>query len=241
MSHPDKERTLPVITAEIISYQEQSRKIRLLYAIEIGRRLKEAKALVPHGEWSQWLEKSVNYSQRTANNLVRLFEEYAGQGDGLPYSQALANMSYTQALILLDIPEEERAAFIDSLDLASLSVRELQKAVKERDQIRHENDNLRQKLEASRQELEETKGKASYLALMDTSDKLTFQYNRAQAGKTAYLYEELENKLKELLRTMNELEEAEPEAHASYKQMLNALLAKTQKELGPKPKVTRLL
>lgn len=116
----------------------------MLCAIEIGRRLKEAKALVSYGEWSQWLEKSVNYSQRTVNNLLRLFEEDEGKEDGLPNSQTLANFSYIPALILPDIP------------IDNISVNELQKAVKERDQIRQENNNLRQKLAANRQELEET-------------------------------------------------------------------------------------
>lgn len=241
MNHSDKERTLQVIAAEIISYQEQSRKIRLLCAIEIGRRLKEAKALIPYGEWGTWLEESVSYSQRTATNLIRLFEEYEGKQTGLPDWQTFANLSYSQALVLLDIPEEERAPFIDSLDIDNMSVRELQKVVKERDQVRQENVDLIQKLANSQKELEETKAKACYLTLIDTSDKLTFQYNRAQAGKTAYLYEELEKRFKELLQEMKELEKSEPEAHRAYKQMLNTLLDKVKKEISVKVKVQQLL
>jgi len=47
----------------------------LTNAIEVGKRLKEAKALLPHGEWGKWLVESVSYSQRTANRLMQLFEE----------------------------------------------------------------------------------------------------------------------------------------------------------------------
>ena len=43
-------------------------------------------------------------------------------------------MNYSQALILLGVPKEEREQFIAELDIENMSVRELQKAVKDRDQ-----------------------------------------------------------------------------------------------------------
>ncbi|WP_052314822.1 DUF3102 domain-containing protein [Desulfosporosinus meridiei] len=57
-----------------------------------------------------------------------------GQGEGLP------NLSYSQALTLLVVPEEDRAQFIAELDVESMSIRELQKAVKERNQALQERD-----------------------------------------------------------------------------------------------------
>lgn len=32
--------------------------------------------MIEHGAWGEWLEKSVDYSQRTAQNLMKIFEEY---------------------------------------------------------------------------------------------------------------------------------------------------------------------
>ncbi len=119
-------------------------------------------------------------------------------------------MSYSQALILPDIPEEERAQFMGSPDTDTMSGRELRKAVKERDQAIQGNADLKQKLAARKKELAETKEKACYLTLIDTNDKLTLPYNRVQAGKTAYLYEEPEKKFKELLQEMKEFAKAEP-------------------------------
>ena len=43
-------------------------------------------------------------------------------------------MNYSQALILLAVPEEEREQFIAEMDIENMFVRELQKAVKDRDQ-----------------------------------------------------------------------------------------------------------
>ncbi|NLI93000.1 MAG: DUF3102 domain-containing protein [Peptococcaceae bacterium] len=70
------ERTPHIIAAEINIIKQQTNKILLTNAIEIGRRLKEAKDLLKYGEWGKWLEESVNYSQSTADRLMQLFEEY---------------------------------------------------------------------------------------------------------------------------------------------------------------------
>jgi chromosome segregation ATPase len=131
-------RTPELIAAEINNIKNQTRKMMLYNSIEIGRRLLEAKTLVAHGEWGKWLQESVDYSQRTATNLMRIFEEYGAEqltllGDNAK-SQALANLSYTQAISLLGLPEEEREKFIENNDLDSMSTRELQQAIKERDE-----------------------------------------------------------------------------------------------------------
>lgn len=52
------DRTLPVIAAEINTIKHQTEKILLVGAIEIGRRLKEAKDLLPYGEWGNLLIQS---------------------------------------------------------------------------------------------------------------------------------------------------------------------------------------
>lgn len=139
------ERTPPVIAAEINRIKEETSMIMLAGALEIGRRLKEAKDLLPHGEWGKWLVESVNYSQRTANRLMQLFEEYgdklftAGAGDG-SNSSAPTNLTYYQAVLLLGIPEDEREQFILEHDVKNMTTRELGQALKERKQTSPENE-----------------------------------------------------------------------------------------------------
>lgn len=60
MSDPITERTPLVIAAEINMIKEQSEKVVLNNAVEVRRRLKEAKVILQHGEWLKWLEGSVN-------------------------------------------------------------------------------------------------------------------------------------------------------------------------------------
>jgi len=138
MDEPITERTPPGIAAEINRIKQQTCKIMLSNAIEIGKRLNQAKALLSHGEWGKWLVESVSYSQRTANRLVQLFEEYgdklfaAGDDGSSSNSSALTNLSYYQALLLLGIPEDEREKFILEHDVEDMTTRELDQALKER-------------------------------------------------------------------------------------------------------------
>lgn len=133
------DRTPELIAIEINSIKEQTRKMVLFNSIEIGRRLVEAKTMLEHGEWGEWLEKSVDYSQRTASNLMRIFDEYGSSQITFfcdnAKSQALANLSYTQAVALLGIPPEEREEFVKEHDIENLSTRELQQAIKEKQEL----------------------------------------------------------------------------------------------------------
>ncbi len=126
------------ITNKIKWKTAQAQRFALEYAIEIGGYLTEAKALLPHGEWGNWLKDKVNYSQSTAINFMKLHEEYGSRQESLfaSNSQAVMNLPYTKALRLLAIPEEEREQFVEENNVEEMSTRELEKAIKERDEAR---------------------------------------------------------------------------------------------------------
>lgn len=128
-------RDIQTVTTEIWMIRRQVEQTALSGAIEIGRRLTEAKELLPHGEWGKWLQEEVSFSQRTANNFMRLYAEYGDAQVSLfgANSQALADMPYTKALQLLAVPEEEREEFTAANHVADLSSRELEKLIRERD------------------------------------------------------------------------------------------------------------
>lgn len=119
-------RTADTIAAEINGIKGQVRASVLAGAVEIGKRLQEAKALVPFGEWGNWLQINVDYSERTAQNMMRIAEEY---GNANP--QALADLTYTQAVLLLGVPGEDRETFVQEHPLEDMTTRELQAAVDE--------------------------------------------------------------------------------------------------------------
>lgn len=150
-------RDIEVIAAEINHIKDQTRVMVLNNSIEIGRRLVEAKSIVSHGQWGSWLEEKVNYSQRTAQNLMRIFEEYGSNQISLfgdSNSQAFANLSYSQAVALLAIPDiEERETFVVENKVEDMSTRELQQAIKDKEKAEKE-------LKAALKIAEELKAKA---------------------------------------------------------------------------------
>lgn len=129
-------RDIRVISAEIRTIQDSVRRTALLGAIEIGRRLVEAKELVPHGEWGGWLKSEFEFSQPTASRLMTLFKEYGADQSSLfgaesKYS-ALNNLSITNALRLLAIPDEEREAFAAEHDIEHKTGREVDKLIRQK-------------------------------------------------------------------------------------------------------------
>ena len=165
-------RDISVITAEIKSIQQQANALALLYAVEIGRRLEEAKRALPYGAWGDWLKNEVDFSQSTANNFMRLYEEYGSAQISIfgasVDSQTFANLPYSKALQLLAVPADEREAFAEEVGAADLSVKELKAAIEERDKARQEaekqkeiNDLLNEKLEQAEAAAQEAQDRES--------------------------------------------------------------------------------
>ena len=128
-------RTPGLIAAEINKIKEDTKRILIYNSIEIGRKLTEAKEMLPHGEWGKWLKTEVDYSKTTANNLMKIFQEYGSEqinllGDNLK-SQTFGNLNYSQATLLLGVPAEEREKFVEENNVEEMSARELKKAIEE--------------------------------------------------------------------------------------------------------------
>lgn len=123
------ERSASVIATEINTIKRQTAQSCLAAALEIGKRLHEAKALVAHGEWQAWLAENVDYSVSTANNLMKLQTEYGEQDQLTLFStrrdEIFGALSPSKALALTKLPEEARAEFVQENDMEKLSVREL--------------------------------------------------------------------------------------------------------------------
>jgi len=149
-------RTPHVIAAEINMIKYQAERIYLAAAIEIGRRLTEAKALIKYGEWGKWLEESVSYSQSTADRFMKAFREYGSKlldaSDSNSDYAPVRNLTYSQAVILLGVPEEGREQFIIDMDIEGMTNQELRKAVNERTQARQEKDQALQEKDQALQE-----------------------------------------------------------------------------------------
>ena len=188
----DKPRTPEMIGAEIRMYVDAGRRITLLCGIEIGRRLVEAKEMLNHGQWLPWLERETEFSTSSAARYMKVFEEYGAAQLGLfgpeTNSPTLGNLSISNALRLLAIPEEERESFAQEHDAEHLSARDLEALVKER------TEELRAAKEAAEEELKNT-----------AEDAKEIEYRRRQAE---YRLEEQEKNLEKEKTARAEAEEA---------------------------------
>lgn len=160
-------REIEVVTAEIKELKRAAQATAVAYVIEIGRRLKEAKGFLQHGEWSAWLQEEVEFSQSTAINFMKIYEEYGSQQmtlfGAVANSQLIGNLSYTKALKLISIPADERESFAEKVDVENISVKELDAAIKEKKEAEKKAAALEEKVaaleEAAEREREAVKEK----------------------------------------------------------------------------------
>lgn len=122
---PAEGRTIEAITGEILELKQRGGEVIL----DIGRRLLEAKGMLPHGEWLPWLNERVEFSERTAQKFMRLAQKWTNPS-------ALADLGATKALMLLALPEEEREEFVEDHNVIDMSARQLEQAIRERDEAR---------------------------------------------------------------------------------------------------------
>ena len=133
---------------EIRLLTQQARRMALSYAIQIGYRLKAAHEKVgPHG-WDEWLKKETEFSAAAASRFEKLYEGYGTEQGSLFGVEnkfpTLKNISVSNALRLLAVPEDEREEVAAELDAEHVSARDLEKALRERDEARAEAEAVRE-------------------------------------------------------------------------------------------------
>ena len=184
MNELDIKRTPETVGAEIRGLTAQAKQMTLWFGIEIGRRLCEVKEMIGHGEWLPYLKAQTEFSQSTASRFMTLYREYGAQQQTLFGAESnyptLNNLSISNALRLLALPESERESFAEEHDVEHMSARELDELIQAKKDAEAERDLYEKKLaeqmgaaerlkkdaetaaqeaEARRRELEETQAK----------------------------------------------------------------------------------
>lgn len=130
---PAEGRSIEVITQEILDAKRAGGEAILT----VGKGLIEAKAVLPEGKWLPYLAETVDFSPRTAQRLMRLAREWTD-------ATALSHLGASKALSLLALPEAERKEFLSETHLVDgeeknvidMSSRQLEQAIRERDEAR---------------------------------------------------------------------------------------------------------
>ena len=125
MAPPAEGRTIETITKDILEAKRRGGEAILT----IGRCLIEAKDMLSHGEWLPWLSDQVEFSERTAQKFMRLAREWSNPS-------TLADLGASKALMLLALPEGEREQFVEDHNVIDMSARQLEQAIRDRDEAR---------------------------------------------------------------------------------------------------------
>lgn len=211
-------RSIEIVTAEIHTIRDNVARVFMDGVVQIGRRLEEAKQLVPQGEWLAYLDKELGYKPSTAQNYMRIAREF-GDGQvgfsGKTASDFFGNLGYSQLLPLLGLPEEEREQLAEEHDLAGMSSREIQALVKERDEAKANADKLESALADTMRKEGDLKSKLS-----DTKAKLKDATEKARANGDAAA--ELQRQLDALEQQANTPRELTEEERAALRDEIAA-------------------
>lgn len=258
---PPAARPLAVIEAELdVLEQDTRRKETALIEnyIEVGRRLEEVKAQLPHGEWGSWLE-SRGYPQAKAVKLMKVFRAYGKEQQSLfggeAKSQAFANLGFHKLVQLLAIEgEEDREQFVAEHDVEHMSTRELERALREREEAleaaaaaKEEVQGLRREADQAKKAQEKAAAKAQRLQDALSKANAAAQEAEAEHAKMLQELEELRNRpvqadteaveaarkaaIEEMTGKVDKAKEAKKKAEDKRKEAETALAA-AQKELS---------
>lgn len=234
MNEVSTTRTPEMVAAEINLIKDQTRKLVLSNSILIGKKLKEAKEMLEPGKFGQWLSEAVNFSQSTANNLMRVYDEY-GADQGVLFGSAaksdvVEKLTYTQAVLLLGVPAERREEFIETEHVDGLSTRELQAKIKE---LKEAKELAESKAQASAENKKMAEALSSQRDALETEAKELRKSLADKEQETSNLEErvkELEEQLAQPVPVATETKVVEkiPEAVAQELEELRAKLSEAQ-------------
>lgn len=140
----EKNGNLPAV---LNSYTQQGQMFLLNAGqnlLQFGRVLAEAKALVQHGEFEAWVEKSFRMSARSAQRYMAAWKRYGQQ-------EQFQNVQFSKLQKMLSLPEGTEAQFAAENDLNAMTAREVEKAVQK---VREESDEALRKEHNARLEAE---------------------------------------------------------------------------------------
>lgn len=125
MATTNQHRTIEAITDELLDAKRKGGEAILT----IGRCLNEAKDMLPHGEWLPWLNERAELSERAAQRFMKLAREWSNP-------TTLSDLGASKALMILALPREEQEEFMAEHNVIDMSARQLEQAIRERDEAR---------------------------------------------------------------------------------------------------------
>ena len=168
---------------------------------QLARVFTEAKELVPHGEWGNWLKENANVSVRTAQDMMAAYKRFGSD-------PRFENIGKSAAFKLLPLPVEAEEQFMQEHDVNAMSTREIEEAVKK----------VRQEMQGKIEAEQEARRDAEQCAA-NTSAKL-----KAEMERKGQEIDELRNQLDLAINDAELLRKRAEEAEASAEEATRAAI-----------------
>lgn len=213
-------RDLAMVTSDIQGAQKRGAIQLVSSLIEIGGLLVESKGMVESKDWEKYIWDNFGYSTSTADNWMKLYREYgddqASFFNKLQDSQTFGKLSYTKLLALTDIPAEERLEFVEQNHVEDMSTRQLQQAIRERDEAKRALEDSKEKLSDAYIAIKEVKQEKMQAtsALENENKDLKDKAAKAEKAKSA-----AEADLKKLKKKLTDAEAAVKAAQEEAKKV----------------------
>ena len=229
-------RTKETIIAEVKATIEHVESTALLGAIRIGRCFEELKELIPHGGWYEYIEENTGYTPKKVERFMKIAGEYGNEnttlGSLFSKTTLMSDLSYTKALSLLTLPDEEVETFVENHDIKDMTVKELEAEIKalkeERAASQEEIEKLGDELVANEHD------KLMYRDQLEEYEKKVADLEKAKEEMEGMAasgnQEELEAKEQEIQKLRADLEKNK-EAQSKLKDKIAQSEADTQKKI----------
>ena len=184
---------------------------------EIGKRLEEAKSLLPHGEWGKWLKENVDYSESTANNLMRIYREFGDEQidmlTGTSDAEIFGTLSQSQMVELFSLPKPARREFVEEhreeLESGEMSIKAMRDEIAK---LRREKDTLKEELDEERHKPAPEPVVQEVIVNQPSEEQMEAERKKIEADLKARFDEEREAIHDEYADRIKELEDARDEA-----------------------------
>ncbi|MEQ9319928.1 MAG: DUF3102 domain-containing protein [Polyangiaceae bacterium] len=105
----EEDSPLEVLKAEILQLEAAANAKSVATRAEVGKRLVEVKASLPHGQWLFWVKDNVPLSEATAKRAIQLW--HFSKSDPAAF-EALRPLGLTKAYKLMTMAPAKRDAFL---------------------------------------------------------------------------------------------------------------------------------
>ncbi len=201
-------------------------------AAEAGRCLTVIKERVGHGNWGDWCKRNLQFSERKAQNMMKLSNEMREKNSIFSNPQTFADIEISKIYELLAAPEEVQKAMIENPESEDMNVREF------KDEIRRLKEELaeeraKEKINESEEELAQAKEKI---------EELTRQLSLHQNEKSEdewqkeidSLKSQIEKETKKAEKAAEKLKAAKAEAEKKAEAAAEEAAEKAKKEAAEK-------